>query len=116
MKIRILVTIIGAATLAAITFQVNAGNALLTPRAAGNQIQVAPGTTEAQPAAAVPAITPRAAGNEPTTVKGVEATPAQCPVMGTPKSQSLAGSSARTSCCGQTVAACPFMTGCGGAK
>ena len=37
MKTRILLTVLGAAALATITLNVNAGNALLAPRALGNQ-------------------------------------------------------------------------------
>jgi hypothetical protein len=42
MKTRNLLMIIGVAALAAITINVNASDALLSPRAAGNQIKVAP--------------------------------------------------------------------------
>jgi len=51
--------------------------------------------------------TPRAAGNQTVTVSGTELAVTKCPVMGTPKSQSLAGNEARTSCCGRTLAALP---------
>jgi len=116
MKIRILLTTVAATALAAITINAFASDALLTPRAAGNQIQVAPGTSDTQPAVVAPIATPRALGNQSTTVTGTETTPAKCPVMGSPKSQSLAGNEARTSCCGRTLAACPNMNTCGGTK
>jgi hypothetical protein len=64
MKTRILLTIIGASALAAITFNVNAGTTLLSPRVAGNQIQVASGVTAAQPAPVAQAVSPRALGNQ----------------------------------------------------
>jgi hypothetical protein len=74
MKTRNLLMTIGAAVLAAITINVNAGDALLSPRAAGNQTKVAPAAvadrnlaTENQGAA----VSPRALGNQTTTVAGV---------------------------------------------
>jgi hypothetical protein len=71
MKTRILLTTIGAAALAAITFNVNAGTALLSPRAAGNQIQAASGITAAQPAPAVQSVSPRTLGNQTLTAASV---------------------------------------------
>jgi hypothetical protein len=71
MKTRILLTTNGAAALAAITLNVNASDVLLSPRAAGNQIKVAPGITEAQPAPASQSVSPRALGNQTTTVASV---------------------------------------------
>jgi hypothetical protein len=71
MKTRILLTTIGAAALAAITFNVNAGTTLLSPRAAGNQIKTAPGITAAQPAPVAQSVSPRALGNQTTTVASV---------------------------------------------
>lgn len=71
MKIRILLTTIGATALAAITFNVNAGTTLLSPRDAGNQIKVASGVTAAQPAPVAQSVSPRAFGNQTTTVASV---------------------------------------------
>jgi len=72
MKTRILLTTIGAAALAAITLNVNAGTAtLLSPRDAGNQIKVAPGVTAVQPAPVVQSVSPRALDNQPLTVASV---------------------------------------------
>ncbi len=71
MKTRILLTTIGAAALAAITLNVNAGTTLLSPRDAGNQVKVAPGVTVTQPAPAVQSVSPRALGNQITPVAGV---------------------------------------------
>jgi hypothetical protein len=90
MKIQILLATIGAAALAAITINVNAGEALLTPRAAGNQIKVAPGVATAQAAPAIQSLSPRAQGNQAATVAGVanETTPAMACVSamkGSPK-------------------------------
>ncbi len=116
MKTRILLANIVAAALAVITINAFANNTLLTPRAAGNQAQITTGTSDAQPAVAVQTATPRELGNQTATVTGAETTPAKCPAMGSPKSQSLAGSAARTSCCGRTLAACPNMSTCSGAK
>jgi hypothetical protein len=74
MKTRILLTTLGVAALAAITFNVNASDALLSPRAAGNQIKAAPATvadrnivTENQ----TTAVSPRAFGNQTTSVASV---------------------------------------------
>ena len=62
---------IGATALAAITFNVNAGTTLLSPRDAGNQIQAAPGVTAAQPAPVIQSVSPRALGNQTTAVASV---------------------------------------------
>jgi hypothetical protein len=74
MKIRILLTAIGAAALTAITLNVNAGDALLSPRAAGNQTKIAPTATADRNLVAENqgvAVSPRALGNQTTTVASV---------------------------------------------
>jgi hypothetical protein len=71
MKARNLLMTIGVAALAAITINVNASDALLSPRVAGNQIKVAPGVTAAQPAPAVQSVSPCALGNQTLTVASV---------------------------------------------
>jgi hypothetical protein len=71
MKTRILLTILGAAALAAITLNVNAGTTLLSPRAQGNQSQIASGIAAAQPANPAQPTSPRALGNQTKTVAGV---------------------------------------------
>jgi hypothetical protein len=71
MKTRILLATIGVAALAAITINVSASDALLSPRATGNQIKVVPGVTTAQPAPATQSVSPRALGNQPLTVASV---------------------------------------------
>jgi hypothetical protein len=116
MKTQILLTTIGAAVLAAITLNVNAGTTLLSPRAQGNQIKVVPGVTAAQPASAAQSIAPRALGNQTTTVNGIEPAVTKCPAAGNPKYLATVGSSARTTCCKSTLAECPTMSGCGNAK
>jgi hypothetical protein len=116
MKIRILLTTIAAAALAAITLNVNASDALLSPRAAGNQIKVVPGVTTAQPAFVTQTATPRALGNQTATVKGTETTVEKCSAIGSPKYLVTVGNEARTSCCNRTLAACPNMSTCGSAK
>ena len=68
MKTRILLATIGASALAAINFNVNAGATLLSPRAAGNQIQATSGVTAAQPAPVAQSVSPRTLGNQTTTV------------------------------------------------
>ena len=82
MKNRILLVIIGAAALAAITFNVNAG-ILFSPRAAGNQIKIAPGIVTAQ-SANTATVSPRALGNQITTEASVanDVNPVmECPQM-----------------------------------
>jgi hypothetical protein len=72
MKTRNLLITLGAAAFAAITINATASNALLSPRAAGSQIQQVSGTTGAAnlvtPSTAT--ISPRAAGNQIVTVAG----------------------------------------------
>jgi hypothetical protein len=120
MKTRILLASIGAAALAAITFNVSAGTTLLSPRDAGNQVKVAPGLTAAQPAqlaqADQPALSPRAADSQITAVKDTETTTVKCSATGSPKHLATVGSSARTTCCKSTLAECPTMSACGGVK
>jgi len=70
MKTRILLATI-AATLVSITFNVNAGTTVLSPRATGNQITAASGITAAAPASAAQPASPRALGNQTLTVAGV---------------------------------------------
>jgi len=68
MKTRILLlTTIGAAALAAITINVSAGEAYLTPRAAGNQIKHVSGIANDPNlvnTTGIVAVSPRAAGNQ----------------------------------------------------
>jgi len=71
MKTRILLTTIGAAALVAITFNVNAGTTLLSPRAAGNQNNGALGIAATQSANTVQTVSPRAAGNQTTATASV---------------------------------------------
>jgi hypothetical protein len=72
MKTRNLLITIGAAALAAITLNVNASDALLSPRAANNQIKTVPGTTvvQAAPVTGI-ALSPRTAANQTITVATV---------------------------------------------
>ena len=70
MKKNILLTI-GAAALAAITFNAAASGALLSPRAAGNQIKTVASTANDPNLVAVDqglTISPRAGGNQTTTI------------------------------------------------
>jgi hypothetical protein len=74
MKIRNLLLTIGAATLTAITLSVNAGDARLSPRAAGNQTKIAPAATADSNLVAAnqgSTVSPRALGNQTLTVAGV---------------------------------------------
>jgi hypothetical protein len=72
MKTRNLLITLGAAAFAAITINATASNALLSPRAAGSQIQQISGTTGTANlvSASTATISPRAAGNQIVTVAG----------------------------------------------
>ena len=72
MKTRNLLLTLGAAAFAAITINATASDALLSPRAAGNQIQQVSGTASAAnlATASTATISPRAAGNQIVTVAG----------------------------------------------
>jgi hypothetical protein len=72
MKTRNLLIALGAAAFAAITINATASNALLSPRAAGNQIQQVSGTANDVNTVAVntATVSPRAAGNQIKTVAG----------------------------------------------
>ena len=73
MKTRNLLITIGAAAFAAITINATASDALLSPRAAGNQIKHVSGTANDVNLVNTTGITvsPRAAGNQIATVAGV---------------------------------------------
>jgi hypothetical protein len=75
MKTRNLLITIGAVAFAAITLNATANDALLSPRAAGNQIKHVSGTANDVNLAAANATTvsPRAAGNQINTVAGTSA-------------------------------------------
>lgn len=111
MKTRILLTTLGAIALTAITF--NSSGALLSPRAAGNQIKAISGTATDPNLVAVDqglAASPRAAGNAVATTAGTNSSvnPAlACRSMaGTPKSiQACAEHPATMPGCAKTVAA-----------
>ena len=92
MKTRCLLITLGAAAFAAITINATASDALLSPRAAGSQIQQVSGTANDVNlvAASAATISPRAAGNQIATVAGTsnEANPAVAcakSMNGTPK-------------------------------
>jgi hypothetical protein len=72
MKTRNLLITLGAAAFAAITINATASDALLSPRATGNQIQHVSGTANDVNLANTTGITvsPRAAGNQIATVAG----------------------------------------------
>ena len=72
MKTRSLIFTIGAVALTAITINATASDALLSPRAAGNQIKHVSGTANDvnTVAANTATISPRAAGNQIKTVAG----------------------------------------------
>jgi len=114
MKTRILLITLGVAALAAITFNVNASDTLLSPRAAGNQIK----TTSAAVADRnlvienqTAAVSPRAWGNQITTVASVandvNPTIACRNMTSSPKAiqACAANSTAAMPCCARTVAA-----------
>jgi hypothetical protein len=105
MKTRILLTTIGAAALAAITLNVNAGTTLLSPRAQGDQSKVASDIAAAQPANTVQTTSPRALGNQTKTGAGVanDVNPAtQCSrhMTASPKAiQACAANPSNMPCC-----------------
>jgi hypothetical protein len=102
------------AVVTAFAFTTFAADTLLSPRAAGNQIKIVPGLTVAQPAPASAVLrSPRIQGNQMVKVGGSASVLAKCPVIGSPRDVSTAGSAARTACCGQTVANCPITVACG---
>ena len=111
MKTKILFTIIGAAALAAITPNVNAGDALLSPRTAGNQIKTVSGVNSDVNLVSTDhyTVSPRAAGNQTATVAGMETPAVKCQALGSPKYVATAGKSARMSCCNLTLADCSTM-------
>jgi hypothetical protein len=81
MKTRILLATIGAAALAAITLNANAGDALLSPRATGNEIKHFAGTyndPNLVDTTGIVIVSPRAAGAQTAAVAGTntETTPA----------------------------------------
>ncbi len=109
MNARNLLILTGAAVLAAITVNLNAGDALLSPRAKDNQIRIVSGTTDAQPARNAQLGSPRALGNQTKIVKGVESvnlTASKCNVVGSPKA-AMAGS-----CCGSADSKCAKTFAC----
>ena len=73
MKTRNLLLTLGAAAFAAITINATAADALLSPRAAGNQIKQVAGTANDvnTVATTTATISPRAVGNQIKTVPGV---------------------------------------------
>ncbi|MGA2686074.1 MAG: hypothetical protein ABSF51_13585 [Verrucomicrobiota bacterium] len=111
MKTRILLTVLGAAALATITLNVNAGNALLAPRAAGNQIKTAPVVSTVSAAPVINFASPRALGNQTVAVASVandvNPTIACRNMMSSPKAiQACAvNSTAAMPCCAKSVAA-----------
>ena len=110
MKTRIILTTIGAAVLAAITINASAGDALLSPRAAGNQTKVVPGVTATQPAFTIQTISPRALGNQAITVSSVandvNSTITCRNMIGSPKAiqACAANPTAAMPCCAKPVA------------
>jgi hypothetical protein len=109
MKSKILIL---GAVVAAFTFTSFAADALLSPRATGNQVKVVATTANDITLVATPGtalLSPRAAGNQIVTATGAEAVAVKCPVFGSPKYVAAAGTAARTSCCGLTLAQCPTM-------
>ena len=113
MKTQILLTL-GVVVLTAAAFNLQASDALLTPRAAGNQMRTVARTGAdrdlvAERNAVGTLLTPRAEGNQMTHVAGREKVLIQCPVLGTPRQVAALGSAARMSCCNATLAECSSM-------
>jgi hypothetical protein len=108
MKTKILIV---GAFVTVFTLSTFATNALLSPRAAGNQATVVSSVTIDQPVPVASAVllSPRAAGNEIATVASKETVAVKCPAIGSPKYITAAGPAARNSCCGLTLAECATM-------
>ncbi|HZT22685.1 MAG TPA: hypothetical protein VFB55_07235 [Verrucomicrobiae bacterium] len=112
MKTRNLILTLGVTGLVASTLSVAAGGALLSPRAAGNQIKIVSGTAhEAHSTGpAVAAVSPRAAGNSIKVVTGLNdrvnpATLCAKRMTASPKVvQACAANPANMPCCGVTAA------------
>ena len=110
MKNRIIITAISLATLAAITL--NAGEALLSPRAKDNQITVVSRATNEPNLATVnrgQLGSPRALGNESAVVKGAESvlTTGRCALIGSPRQADMSAS-----CCKLAKANCTPERAC----
>ena len=113
MKTSNLLTIIGAVAFAAITININASDALLSPRAAGNQItkvysaNADPNLLAASQSAS---LTPRSAGNQITRSAGVNtdanaATACAKSMNGSPKAVSECTSHTTMPSCNSTAVA-----------
>lgn len=103
---------IAGAFVTVFTLSTFATSALLSPRAAGNQINVVASTTNDLTVAAAPGATllsPRAAGSQGASVAGTVVATVKCPVIGSPKYITATGPAVRTSCCGLTLAECATM-------
>lgn len=104
MKTRILLTTLGVAALTAITF--NSNGALLSPRAAGNQINPIAGTANDPNLVAIDqglAAAPRAAGNEIATVAGTNGSVNRTAVC----AKNMAGSPKAIQACAEHPATMP---------
>jgi hypothetical protein len=116
MKTKSLLCLVAATVLTAVTFNFAANGALLSPRAAGNQIKIVASTPSAAPTVAVAAptqvLSPRAAGNAIVHTQGTSLASVKCAAIGTPKYAAMLGNNARTTCCDLTLAECPMMHGC----
>ena len=111
MKTQILLTL-GAVVLTAATFNLTAGDALLSPRAASSQARVVAGSDRnlaAEKNVGGTSLSPRAAGNQTVRGAGMETIMVKCPVSGSPRSATALGSAARMSCCSSTLAECSTM-------
>jgi hypothetical protein len=111
MKTRILLTVLGVAALAALALNVNAADGLLSPRAAGNQIKIAPVVAAVSAAPVINLASPRALGNQTVAVasvaNNVNPTIACRNMISSPKAiQACAvNSTAAMPCCARPVAA-----------
>jgi len=106
MKMNHLITL-SAMTLVLATYDLKASDALLTPRAVGNQIRTASAEagvpTSAETTMDTGTLTPRAAGNKINHVMGVEATVmTKSMASGTPRFLTVAGKSSCASCNSKT--------------
>ncbi len=108
---------LGVATLAAMTLNLSAGEALQSPRAKANDAKVLTIATDHNTAANTRpvGVSPRAFANQATVVKGTAdsvRTTAKCTVVGSPKHLASASKVAGACCCGTITAACAMNATC----
>jgi hypothetical protein len=115
MKARNVITVIGAAALAAITLSLNAGEPLRSPRALDNENKIVPGTVQyMSPATENHKVSgsPRSLDNQPNHVQGTGTSAnlaaRKCAVIGSPRQ----AENSTLSCCKVAKASCTAALAC----